>query len=848
MATLSVYGADLSVTRKKAVEDAKKMQALVEDKCAKNGLQVPRYNLTELIGKGSFGRVYKGTGQETGQIVAIKIIDIEESDLEAPKFATTMDDLAKEIKALQRLSEGGAKNINVIVDAFNIGHSMWMITEHCAGGSVATLMKPTAPGGLQERWIIPILREVAEAVYWVHKEGIVHRDIKCANVLVTEAGGIQLCDFGVAGFVDTRADKRTTFIGTLHWMAPEMFDRDAKYATEVDIWAFGSMAFEAASGLPPNVAQGVMNPAQMGSWLRTHKPRLEGDQYSLQLKNIVQYCLELDPLKRPVIQQVQDHPYLRNTEGKFPTSSLAQLVKAYRLWEAQGGSRKSLFAPGGAQGPSQDNELPTIDEDEWNFSTTAAFDEAALNTDIQAMYDAYGSNVLSEDTAKPQKPKSRRRMPTHLKSAPQQKAPIEKLFDPNTIANYDDYSRDYYSREMPMPEIQVPDPPPPQRSDLPLRDPANDATVRESLIDLDASLHDNHPAPFVDMATIKPAPPNADEDNDYAKPPLSDPADLNNNRRTQDWKFPPMAPLSANPGMSRFPFNEATPSSSARPPPLLHHPTEPAALLSQEQSGPRPAENRDSVSSLIDLDEGLVDIPRPPTANSDAGSVSGSEVGANPFEFERHPSLYAPLTSIPGAPIGPREPSIYVSDDSEYAQNLPTQNQDMVDLDEATAGLGLDDGSRTMETQRKVHNYSTDSSASYYGSAITNGGPPGYGSDTEFPGIESSLPLPPDQLSRCLSSSGGAPASLPGAIPVPEGMLFPPAMPTQPPADVMLGHASNEKVMASLGQSIEELRHNLIFASHQMAEAYHAQRTSAAGGNSGQEQGVNGKVEEEVGD
>ena len=846
MATLSVYWADLSVTRQKAVEDAKKTQALVEDKCAKNGLQVPRYNLTELIGKGSFGRVYKGIGQETSQIVAIKIIDIEESDLEAPKFATTMDDLAKEIKALQRLSEGGAKNINVIVDAFNIGHSMWMVTEYCAGGSVATLMKPTAPGGLQEKWIIPILREVAEAVYWVHKEGIVHRDIKCANVLVTEAGGIQLCDFGVAGFVDTRADKRTTFIGTLHWMAPEMFDHDAKYATEVDIWAFGSMAFEAASGLPPNVAQGVMNPAQMGSWLRTHKPSLEGDQYSPQLKNLVQYCLELDPQKRPVIHQVQDHPYLRKTEDKFPTSSLAQLVKAYRLWEAQGGSRTSLFAPGGAQGPSQDDGLPTLSDDEWNFSTSAAFDEAALNTDIQAMYDAYGSNVFNEDTAKPQKPKSRRRMPPHLKSAPQQKAPIEKLFDPNTIANYDEYSRDYYNREIQMPEIQIPDPPPPQRSDLPLRDPANDATVRESLIDLDASLQDDYPAPFVDIGTIKPATPNADGDNDYAKPPLSDPADLSNNRRTQDWKFPPTAPLSANPGMSRFPFNEATPSSSIRPPPLLHHPTEPAVLLSQEQSGPRPAENRNSVSSLIDLDEGLVEIPRPPTANSDAGSISGSEVGANPFEFERHPSLYVPMmTSISGASIGPREPSIYVSDNSEYAQNVVTQTQDIVDLDEATAGLGLEDGSRTMDTQRRVQNYSTDSSASYYGPSMTNGGLSGYGSDTEFSGIESSLPLPADQVS---SSSIGVTVSLPGAIPAPEGMPFPPAMPTQPPPDVMLGHASNEKVMASLGQSIEELRHNLIFASHQMAEAYHAQNSSAAAGNSGHEQAANGKVEEEVRD
>lgn len=92
-------------------------------------------------------------------------------------------------------------------------------------------MKPTAPGGLQEKWIIPILREVAEAIFWVHKAGIIHRDIKCANVLITEAGSVQLCDFGVSGIIETRFDKRSTFIGTPHWMAPELFDPSASYVS-----------------------------------------------------------------------------------------------------------------------------------------------------------------------------------------------------------------------------------------------------------------------------------------------------------------------------------------------------------------------------------------------------------------------------------------------------------------------------------------------------------------------------------------------------------------------------------------------------------------------------------------
>jgi serine/threonine protein kinase len=92
------------------------------------------------------------------------------------------------VKTLKLLRYSGAKNINNIVDALLVGYSIWMITEYCAGGSVTSLIRPT--GGLAERWIIPILREVAEALYWVYRKGVIHRDIKCANVLVTESGAV----------------------------------------------------------------------------------------------------------------------------------------------------------------------------------------------------------------------------------------------------------------------------------------------------------------------------------------------------------------------------------------------------------------------------------------------------------------------------------------------------------------------------------------------------------------------------------------------------------------------------------------------------------------------------------
>ena len=685
----------MSATKQKALDDAAKMQKRVIEECNKSGKEVPQYQLSELIGKGSFGRVYKATALETKQLVAIKIIDIDQSDTMDPKLSDTYRDLLKEINALQLLSESGAKNVNHVIEALPVGQSMWVITEYCAGGSVATLMHPTAPGGLQEKWIIPILREVAEAIYWVHGQGIIHRDIKCANVLVTEDGNVQLCDFGVAGVIENKFDKRTTVIGTPHWMAPELFDPSASYGTEVDIWAFGAMIYEIASGLPPNVAAG-MDFSKLGTYVKQNTPRLEGDRYSAGLKDLVAYCLQHDPRKRPTIAQIQRHGYIFQTEEAYPTSSLSHLVRAFKLWESQGGGRRSLFNLGGAQAPP-DISLAAMPNDDWNFSTTAAFDQQVFNNgDAQDVYDVYGSNVdfsqeSYEETARPQKTKGRRRPPPQLPSV---KAPIEKLFDPNTMSSYEDNSRTYYGRPIPPPI-----------SDLPLRDDsAPTSDVRESLIDLDASLHGGDLSSFVDMNTLRAGNSHTTVDfNDFGDPehyvdaPQSDPSDGRDNRRTQDWKFPTMPPpASANPDAFRFPaataataapttpapaavdappnpatfrFPAAAEDSSTARPQLLHLPTEPipqsASFNDLAPSRTASIDARASMGSLIDLDMSMpdssTDYTRPSTSHSEAGSVSGSEFGsANPFELEKHASFYA-------MPATYREPSIYVSDESEFS-------------------------------------------------------------------------------------------------------------------------------------------------------------------------------------
>ncbi|KAK0670132.1 serine/threonine protein kinase [Cercophora samala] len=622
-----------SATKLRAIDDATEMQAAVSRDCVSAGLALPPYTLQELIGKGSFGRVYKAVSltpasrNMNNKLVAIKIINIDQADLNMSHASPdgTFSDILKEVNTVKELAEKGAKNINFILDTLLIGHQMWLVTEYCGGGSVSTLMRPT--GKLPERYIKPVLREVAEALFWVHSHGVIHRDIKCANVLVSEEGKVQLCDFGVAGLVKGRFDKRKTVTGTLQWMAPELFDKTVEYGKEVDVWAFGSMAIEAATGVPPNATLSFgMDLEDFGRYLRESSPRLEGD-FSKELKDLVALCLVPDPASRPGIGDIQRHRYIFGTETASPTSVLSDLVASFKRWEAQGGDRKSLFSSGGAQALLGCLDRSQQESDDgWNYGT---MDEAFCPSpgDFSNMNPLHVSGLRESGNGQ-------RRHHIHRKPVPRRAskaAPLEKAFDPNTISNYRTNAQNFY-RATSIPDL---------RNSSLTEDEDDEGTIR-------------------DLSPTKATAPTSTARTSQASEtirPKAKPSGKNvtfHTGRTQDWTFPDMSTVIGSPTGS---VHSDPGGTDTAPPSPIQVVTSPERTVLNAHA--RSVSSRASLASLIDIDAGLMPI----TVPMDLAGPEHSTVILNqpaPLPGEAFPGLLRDGKGNGVVSHKPREPSLYI--------------------------------------------------------------------------------------------------------------------------------------------------------------------------------------------
>ena len=250
--------------------------------------------LLEKLGKGSYGSVFKARVKKTGEIVAAKRIQLPRHNDEEGFKA-----VQREISTLQGCSHPNVVRYHA---SHKLGdHFLWIVMEYCAAGSVSDLIRVTDKP-LAEDVIRFICFECLKGIQYLHNMSRIHRDIKCSNILLTEGGEVKLADFGVAAQLTTTMSKRNTFIGTPHWMAPEVI-QESRYDGKVDMWALGISAIEMAEKFPPRWFVHPMRVLFMIS--REPAPQIEEpENWSKGFQDFVKRCLLQEPRVRPRADQL----------------------------------------------------------------------------------------------------------------------------------------------------------------------------------------------------------------------------------------------------------------------------------------------------------------------------------------------------------------------------------------------------------------------------------------------------------------------------------------------------------------------------------------------------------------
>ena len=267
-----------------------------------------------ILGCGSSGVVRKVRHKHTGDVLALKVIQLN-----------VEDQVRKQInQELRALYEASSEFVVKYHQAFYDSGAITIVMEYMDGGSLLQVLRDQ--GKVAEPYLAEISRQVLLGLRYLHKERrILHRDIKPSNLLVNHRGEVKITDFGVSGQLANSVSKCVSWVGTITYMSPERISGE-KYGYDSDIWSLGLSLVELALGrfpYPPTEPGSTQEaqPIKLSFWDLLHyivenpPPTLPSPQFSAEFRDFVSSCLQKEPDRRGKIGDLLAHPFLEKHKG-----------------------------------------------------------------------------------------------------------------------------------------------------------------------------------------------------------------------------------------------------------------------------------------------------------------------------------------------------------------------------------------------------------------------------------------------------------------------------------------------------------------------------------------------------
>ncbi|KAI9876428.1 MAG: hypothetical protein M1830_006531, partial [Pleopsidium flavum] len=304
-------GKDVPVQSKRGGTEQKSMQEMAELK---------DFQLGDCLGKGAFGSVYRALNMGTGETVAVKQVKL--ADLPKSELRVIM----LEIDLLKNLDHPNIVKYHGFVKS---AETLNIILEYCENGSLHSISKNF--GKFPENLVGLYMSQVLHGLLYLHEQGVIHRDIKGANILTTKQGLVKLADFGVA--TTATGLHESSVVGTPYWMAPEVIELSGA-TTASDIWSLGCTVIELLDGKPPYYKLQPM-PALFRIVNDDHPPLPEGA--SPAVRDFLMQCFQKDPNLRVSARKLLKHPWIvsaRRSDSVVPKkpTEYEEAVKSVQQW------------------------------------------------------------------------------------------------------------------------------------------------------------------------------------------------------------------------------------------------------------------------------------------------------------------------------------------------------------------------------------------------------------------------------------------------------------------------------------------------------------------------------------